>query len=180
MKAANAFVVLLAVVCAPDLLAQGGGDDCLVASEAGRLADGVLAIQPAEADRKGKVRIGCRAGQVSELSIRLAPGGSAQARILLVGDWAAVSLAAEGSLPKAWGSLSTRRIDARTILLTFSVKAPEQIEAGSLLYDQLDVAGAGRKLEIPISLEIAGDGPLFRDEFDNKVDTVIGQFSFVM
>lgn len=181
MKAANAFVFLLAVACAPALLAQGAGEDCLVASEAGRLPDGVRAIKPAEADRKGTLRISCRAGHVSELSIRLAPGGSAQARILLVGDSEhGASLAAEGGLPKAWSSLSARRLDARTTLLTLSIAAPGQLEAGSGFSDRLGVTAAGLELDIPIHLEIVRDDPLFKDDFGPGPDPVIGQFSLVM
>lgn len=188
MKAVNVFFLLLAVACGPEVLAQDAGGDCLVAPEAGDLGDGVRAIEPVEAgrdanrnaNRHDKVRISCRAGRVSGVSIRLSPGGSAQARIVLVGgsDHAA-SLAAEGGLPKEWSGLSARRINARTTVVTISITAPDQAEVGSAFSDRLSVTRAGLEFDIPINLEILDDGPLFRDEFDN-VDPVIGQFSVIL
>lgn len=179
MKSVNALVLVLALACAPDLLAQEGGSDCLVASQAGRLADGVWAIEPARADGRDRIQIGCRAGQVSDVSIRLAPGSRVQVRILLVGDWDQViaSLAAEGGLPEGWGSLSARRIDTRATRLTLSFTAPDHFEAGSMYSDRLSVTSAELELDIPISLEIVGGGPLFRDGFGPGPDPIMGQFS---
>src|SRR5699024_8623194 len=133
MKTAKALLVVLAVACAPELLARSGGDDCLVTSEAGPLADGVLAIEPRPADGTGRGGIACRAGAVSAVRIRLAPGDSAQARILLIGDQGAdrehaAALAAGSDQPLPWWRLSTRRIDARTLLVTLSIAAPAGIE----------------------------------------------------
>jgi hypothetical protein len=180
MKFFKALALLLAMAWAPGGMAQDGGRDCLVASESGRLPEGVRAIEPAAGSRLERVRIACADNRVSGLSIKLVPGRSTVARILLVGGAGHAASMTGAGLPSGWVDLSARRVGAGTTLLTFSVAAPDSAEAGSTFSDVLSVTRSGQAFDIDVSLEVLDEGPLFRDEFDVDPDPVIGQFSLVM
>ncbi|RFF32019.1 hypothetical protein [Wenzhouxiangella sediminis] len=178
MKFVNALALLLAMAWAPGGVAQDGGRDCLVASESGRLPEGVRAIEPLVDSRLEVIRVACADNRVSGLTIKLVAGRSTVARILLVGGSRHAASLTGAGLPNAWVDLSARRIGAGTTLLTLSVEAPDSAEAGSTFSDILSVKRSGREFDIDVSLEVLDEGPLFRDEFD--VDPMMGQFSLVM
>lgn len=172
-------VLFLAVLVIPAAVAEGEGGDCIVAldeADGRTLPQGVRAVAPGASEQRARVLFACQAGRVSGLTVRLVPGHTAEAGLVLVGlPEHTPGLISENGLPPDWRRVGVRRLDPDTVLVTLEVVAPEAAETGRVFSDQLRLGPAGEHLDVPVTLEIIDDAPLFRDEFG--VDPVIGQFS---
>lgn len=176
-------LMLVTAVFAP--AAQGEGGACAFTldelSGAGRLTPGVRAVVPESSERAASVQYSCRSDRVSAVTIRLVPGQVGEARVMLVDMPEQVPALVSGSeLPSEWSQVAVRPLDAETTLVTLTISVPASARSGSAFSGHLGVAGASADLDIPVTVEIVGEAPLFRDDFDEfDVDPVIGQFSMV-
>lgn len=175
-------LMLAAAVLAPAAMAQRNGDCVVAFDEATSLRQagpGVRAIVPDHGEHGPRVFFACKSDRVSGVTIRLVPGQFAEARLVLTGTPEhALALLPEADLPTDWGRVDSRRLNADTLLVTLRLAVPKGNESGRAFAGRLSLAPSTANLDVPVTLEIIDETPLFRDEFD--VDPVIGQFSMVV
>lgn len=174
-------LLLVIAVLAPAAMAQGDGGCLVELDEAASLrgaGPGVRAVVPGHGERGPRVLFACKSGRVSGVSIRLVPGQFAEARLVLTGaPEHALALVPEAGLPPDWGRVTSRRLNPDTLLVTLALAVPDGAESGRAFAGRLSLAPRRANLDVPVTLELIEETPLFRDEFD--VDPVIGQFSMV-
>lgn len=176
MKHCYALCILLAVLSSPAAFA---GDECAPPPpSAGSAATGVgvLAI-----DASGTVHPTCRDGSLVHLRVRLPASGQATAVLAVAGLLDAVVDSEDGRL-SSWTRIefdAAGPLGPAPVTLAFAI--PADTEAGTRIAGRLqlrlDRGERESALAIPLVLEVAGEEPLFRDDFG--VDPVIGQFSLV-
>jgi hypothetical protein len=182
LKLVHACLSLLLAVSAVPVVVADERNACVISPDASRYARvadlGLRAVAPADDRRSPVIGFECRGESLSGVSVAIVPGQRSEIRLLAgSGTLAGEDLLAVGGPLSEWSLVTSqpREAGGRDVTLTLSVPASAKI--GRVFSGHLRPGGAGSGVEIPLTLELIEEEPLFRDEFD--VDPVIGQFSFV-
>jgi len=175
------------------VLAGGNGVDrgCIVEAGAELASDhpgtdvGVLTIQVIEQDPAATnvtVTVTCSGETTDAIQVRLLPGREAVIELLLIhqarvgAQLSVASLASEGGEPE-WLTIDPQAVQAADAPVRLVLRSGSELVPGSTHQALVRFAVEDNELvELAVSLEIADEGPLFRDRFE--VDPVLGQFSY--